>query len=181
MSTTSRKLDDLLPTDLASFSPDAWALELAQKVNRRIQFVSGELVAGVFGARVIILSQDNQGQPVATEYIALQEDLPAVQREHTKTHELAHIALGHKTLVLTSDEIGDVRQKLWEQIKNDPTVCCRAEDPDKKTLSLEQDQEAEDLARLIYKRVFEARQRFQLQKNSSLVDWDIFLRRYGIG
>lgn len=172
----------LLP-DPASFSNELWARYLEQFDGRAILFAGVRLPPAYFGSRVIVTEEtegtDGSVYPAA-EYVLYEERLPPVHQEHIKTHELAHIALGHTTLVVSPEELESLL--LDQQFVNRfPALCCRASGPNRSTESyLVRDDEAERLTRLIYQRVLLARQQQSVRRHSSQHDLDRELRRLGL-
>jgi hypothetical protein len=172
----------LLP-DPDSFSNETWARRLEEFEGRAILFAGIRLPPSYFGGRVIVTEETEGANGTlypAAEYILYEQRLPSVHREHIKTHELAHMALGHSTLVVSPTEL----EKLFteEQIATRfPNLCCRASSPSRSAESyLVRDGEAERLTRLIYQRVLLTRQQQRVRRHSSHQDLDRELRRLGL-
>jgi len=170
----------LLP-DPASFSNETWARRLEEFEGRAIFFVGICLPPSYFGGRVIVAeetaSADGTLYPAA-EYILYERRLPAVHQEHIKTHELAHIALGHPTLVVSPTELESLLQDQ-QLATRFPSLCCRASNRAPESY-LVRDGDAERLTRLIYQRVLLARQQQRVRHHSSHQDLDRELRRLGL-
>ncbi|MBI5029066.1 MAG: hypothetical protein HZB51_00965 [Chloroflexi bacterium] len=159
-------LDRLVPSP-EEFSIEAWARLLEKFEHRSIQFVGVDLPAGYFGA-CIIVEEESVGvsgvlYPI-TEYVVYSNCLPPSHREHVKAHELAHIALGHSTLVLSPTEFVN-----WNPSSEPHSAFCWrascASDPSRK---LQNDQEAELLTRRVFQRVFAWQQKVGFRQRSSL-------------
>lgn len=172
-----------LVPDVEHFSAEAFARRLEKFEGRAIYFVALPLPRGHFGARIIVIGETENHEGViypAGEYVIYADWLPPVHREHVKTHELAHIALGHPTLTLTSDELELVAENP-ERLARLYTICCRALTPDgADETQVLRDQEAEDLTRIIYQRVLDARHRRSLTRYSSQEDYEHAFRRLGL-
>ena len=182
MSDLDLVLRRLLP-DPASFSNELWARHLEQFEGRAILFTGVCLPPAYFGSRVIVTEEtegtDGSVYPAA-EYVLYEQRLPPVHQEHIKTHELAHIALGHTTLTVSPEELETLllNQQMATRF---PTLCCRASSPIHSTEDyLLRDGEAERLTRLIYQRVLLARQQQSVRRHSSHQDLDRELRRLGL-
>jgi len=175
-------LRSLLP-DPEAFSNASWARQLEEFEGRAILFAGIRLPTGYFGARVIIPEETEAADGTlypAAEYILYEERLPPVHQEHIKTHELAHMALGHSTLVASSDELTKILTDQ-ELTRRFPSLCCRASSPSRSPASyLVVDGEAERLTRIIYQRVLLARQQQRVRRHSSHQDLDRELRRLGL-
>ncbi len=166
-----------------SFSNEAWARRLEEFEGRAILFAGIRLPPGYFGARVIVTegteATDGTLYPAA-EYILYEERLPPVHQEHIKTHELAHMALGHPTLVASPEELAQILadQQLATRF---PNLCCRASSPNHSDESyLAVDGAAERLTRIIYQRALLAKQQQRVRRHSSHQDLDRELRRLGL-
>ena len=176
-------LHRLLP-DPVSFSNDLWARHLEQFEGRAILFTGVRLPPGYFGSRIIVAEEtegmDGNVYPAA-EYVLYEQRLPSVHQEHIKTHELAHIALGDTTLVVSPEELEHLLSDQ-QMAARFPTLCCRASGPSRSTEDyLVRDGEAERLTRLIYQRVLLSRQQQSVRRHSSHQDLDRELRRLGLG
>ncbi len=151
------------------FSIDAWARRLEHFEGRAIFFLAFDFPPGFFGARIIVdeptSGPDDVVFPMA-EYIFFADSLSPVHTEHVKAHELAHIALGHPTLVLPAG-VWHEPSILTESVERNAHVCCRAA-IDTQAVALNPDpidQQAEDLTRMVYERVLTYR---RLQSGSAL-------------
>ncbi len=172
----------LLP-DPEGFSNETWARRLEDFEGRAILFVGVSLPPSYFGSRIIVTEEtegaDGRLYPTA-EYVLYEQRLPPVHREHIKTHELAHAALGHPTLVLSGEELEALfaNPRIEERLRS---VCCRASSPGRSPEPyLMRDGEAERLTRIIYQRVLLARQKRRVSRHSSHQDLDRELRRLGL-
>ena len=172
----------LLP-DPDSFSNETWSRRLEKFEGRAIFFAGICLPPSYFGGRVIVTEETEGADGTlypAAEYILYERRLPPVHQEHIKTHELAHTALGHSTLVVSPEEL---EQLLTDQQIATPftRLCCRASGPSQSAESyVIRDGEAERLTRLIYQRVLLARQQQRVRRHSSQQDLDRELRRLGL-
>ena len=167
----------LLPSDLADFGPAQFAARLEQMEGRVIRFAPLAMPPGYFGLRLIVSEEE---QP-AEEYVFYASHLPAAHQEHIKTHELAHVALGHPTLIMTPNEVDEIRQDPVRMTSLLIEISCRANDPHQfDRARLARDQDAERLTRMIYQRRLIARQLKNWCSNSSQADLDGLLRRMGI-
>jgi len=172
----------LLP-DPDSFSNESWARRLEEFEGRAILFVGVSLPPSYFGSRVIV-AEETEGTDgtlyPAAEYILYEQRLPPVHREHIKTHELAHMALGHPTLVVSAEELETLftDQQIAHRF---PILCCRASSPSRFPAAYGvRDGEAERLTRIIYQRVLLARQQQRVSRHSSQQDLDRELQRLGL-
>ncbi len=118
---------------------------------------------------------------LAEAYVCYGTSLPPAHQEHIKTHELAHIALGHPMPVLKPKRLHAIMRDPTKAIGLAQEICCRANDPRRATNEqLMRDQEAERLTRLIYQHMLVDRHKRRLERNSSQDDLDNFLHRLGI-
>ncbi len=172
-----------LVPDAEHFSAPAFARRLEKFDGRAIFFVGLTLPPGYFGARIVVSEETENSEGLiypAAEYVFFSDRLLPAHREHVKIHELAHIALGHPTLVLSATDLDDLAASP-PTLSKFSDLCCRAADPRHfSTLGLARDQEAERLARLIYQRIFLTKQRQGLARHSSQQDLELGLQRLGI-
>ncbi len=167
----------LLPSDLSDFDSTQFAALLERAEGRVIHFIARPLSVGLFGMRIIVQKKNRAPE----EYVFYDSNLPPAHQEHIRTHELAHIALGHPTRVMTPKQMANLLRKTTRAPENLKEISCRADDPHELDAEqLAQDQDAERLTRLIYQRKLLARQRKHWGKNSSQQDLDDFLHRLGI-
>ncbi len=172
-----KTLEFVLP-DLETF--DFSIERLAQRVEeaqaKPIYFMQMDLGRYLFGARVMVAMP---GQVV--EYVICNEKLPAFHRDHVKVHEMAHIMLGHPTLLLHTQELNWLLQNAPEAATLWPEICCRASDPRQFSgARLARDQDAERLTRLLYQRLLLSRQKNRWHRNSSQADLDDLFSRLGV-
>jgi hypothetical protein len=171
-----------LVPDPEHFSTETWVRRLEQFESRVILFVGLRLPPGCFGGCIIVTEESESLDGIrypATEYVVYANDLPAAHREHVLAHELAHITLGHPTVVLSPEQFASWSPHSILSVAT-PHFSCRASDTIHPSARLAMDQEAERLTRLIYQRVLLARQRAGLGRYSSQQDFERGLRRLGI-
>jgi len=181
VSKVERALTRLVPSP-EEFSIETWASLLEKFEERAIQFVGLDLPPGYFGA-CIIVTEASEGvgrvwYPL-TEYIVYSNDLAPIHREHVKAHELAHIALGHPTLILSPEEFVNCSPELIH-CRSLSHLCCRAADPHDQASFVRDDEDAEMLTRLVYQRVLVARQHRGLRQQSSQEEFERGIQRLGI-
>ena len=171
-----------LVPDPEHFSTENWARRLEQFESRSILFVELSLPPGCFGG-CIIVTEETEGlggiRYPTTEYVIYASGLPPAHREHVLAHELAHITLGHPTVVLSPEEFTNWNPRSVFST-NTPYFSCRASDPTNSSPRLVLDQEAERLTRLIFQRVLLVRHAAGLGRYSSQEDFERGLRRLGI-
>ena len=151
-------LESLVPAGEA-FSIANWAKGLESFLYKRIHFVELPLPAGFFGARAVLLPVDGAREKRPVEIVITAAGLLPIMREHVRAHELAHIALGHQTVILSAQQFAELQQDVTA-ICHWPGATCRAVDPERELMPmLELDIMAETLARLAEKRHMELRLR----------------------
>ena len=161
------------------FTLEGWAQQLEQFESRAIRFVEMPLPPGCFGGCIVVIQEaegrDGTRYP-ATEFVIVATGLAPALREHVQAHELAHIALGHPTVVLSQEQFAN--WTLHRAVPADtPYFACRAADPRRATPRLTLDQQAEELTRRIEQRVLLARQGAGLRRYSSQQDLESAWRR----
>lgn len=161
----------------ATMSPDDLARRVEQLHGIAIEFVEMPLPSGYFGACMIVVEEEE----LPTGFVFYAPDLTPTHRAHVKTHEIAHIALQHNTVVATYQDLERIQKDPSVLFKSNMTIACRnttlRKNPTVRDL---QEQEAELLTRIIYEKSFAERQKHHLQRGSSLEDMDGALRRMGI-
>lgn len=159
-------LETLVPFG-SEFSIAKWTQQLEAFLYKRIHFVELPLPAGFFGARAILLPDAGARETRPVEIVITAAGLMPLMREHVQAHELAHITLGHQTVLLTAQQFMALRADvsalcLW------PGATCRAVDPERDAfVHVERDVMAETLARLAEKRWMELQIRNRATGNSS--------------
>ncbi len=167
----------LLPSDLSDFDSTQFAALLERAEGRVIRLIPRQLPAGLFGMRFIV-QQKNQPPE---EYVFYDVNLPPAHQEHIRTHELAHIALGHPTRVMTPKQMAALLRNSARFSENLKEISCRADDPQElDAAQLDRDQDAEKLTRVIYQRRLSARQKKHWSRNSSQDDLDDLFHHLGI-
>lgn len=169
-------LDRLAP-EAADFTPEVFARWIEEFDDCRVHFIPMDLPPGVFGACLVVTGE----QVKWDKYVLYDSKLPATHQAHVKTHELAHLALGHKTVSLSPEQMEAIMLHPELVVDHLSVISCRSSAPS--FLSSERnraEQEAELLTRLIYHQAFAARQKRQLRPISSQADLDEALRRMGI-
>ena len=166
-----------LGEDWTNISPE----ELAQRVEAlhgmQIEFFEMPMPKNYFGACMVVVEEEIS----ATGFVFYAPNLNATLKSHVKTHEVAHLALGHNTVVLSFEELEKIQHHPELLLSSDKTIACRAmtASPNLSRKYL-QEQEAENLTRTIYDKHFAARQRQHLEHASSYDDMDEALHRMGI-
>lgn len=136
------------------YTPEKWAATLERRDYKRFRFLMIPLPPSIFGARLIVFPEHAESDDRPIELIILSHDLTCATLLHTKTHELAHAALGHPTVTLHECELARTLQSngraIWEH------VTCRANSQSEadmlsnaKKKMFRQDVEAERLAQQI--------------------------------
>lgn len=136
------------------YTPEKWAAALERRDYKRFRFLEVPLPSSIFGARLIVLPDRAAYNDSPIELIILSRELTCATLLHTKTHELAHAALGHPTVTLHECELARTLQSngraIWEH------VTCRANSQSEadmlsnaKKKMFRQDVEAERLAQQI--------------------------------
>lgn len=172
-----QKVLELLPADWDSFTPENFARWLEEFDDIEIRFESIPLPMGFFGCSFYIVEEDEKPEGV----VVVDANLSPTHREHVQLHELAHLALGHRTWTGTEEELraslgmpSGLQQMLG-------TFTCRAPVnaiPDAQRQR--EEEEAELLTRLLAQRVFAQRQGKMLQRGSSQAELDEAMQRMGI-
>lgn len=166
-----------LPHDWANITSEEFAAQVETLHGIRIEFVEMPLPRGYFGACMVVV--ESEEMPIGFVFYA--PNLQPAQREHVKTHEVAHLALRHNTVIASYNELERISKNPGLLVKSDITIACRATThPDALNERQRQENEAELLTRLIYERRFKSRQAEHLERASSLADTDEALRRMGI-
>lgn len=159
-------LETLVP-DGQDFSIENWAQRLETFLYKKIKFVDLPLPKGFFGARLVLLPSPDAIDSRPVEIVITSTGLMPLMHDHVRAHELAHIALGHQTLVLTPEQLLDLKGDI-SAVCHCPGATCRAVDPERvSALLLERDIMAETLARLAEQRRIELYARGRAQGVSS--------------
>ncbi|OQY99613.1 MAG: hypothetical protein B6D41_00890 [Chloroflexi bacterium UTCFX4] len=159
-------LETLVPNG-QSFSIENWTQRLESFLFKKIQFVEMPLPKGFFGARIILLPTADAREPRPVEIVITSRGLIPLMQDHVRAHELAHITLGHQTVMLTPQELLDLKGDI-SAIRNCPGATCRAVELERLSESvLERDIMAETLARLAEQRYIEHHVRTRAQGVSS--------------
>lgn len=166
----------MLPTDMADLTPETFASWIEKTHGYEVGFLGVPLPPGLFGCCLIV---DDPGEPPGA-VVVCDSTLTPTHQTHIRFHELAHLALGHRTWVGPTKEL--------ELALVDPTrvaalvgaFSCRASKADLDALRVSEDEEAELLTRLLVERVFAARQKHFLRPGSSRQDLDEALRHMGM-
>lgn len=159
-------LETLVP-DGEGFTIENWARVLESFLHKKIQFVELPLPKGFFGARIILLPTEGAVETRPVEIVITSRGLIPLMQEHVRAHELAHITLGHQTVMLTPQQLLDLKGDI-SAVCQCPGATCRAVEPE--CLSgpvLERDIMAETLARLAEQRYIEHHVRTRAQSVSS--------------
>lgn len=150
------------------YTPEEWAAALERRDYKRFRFLSVPLPSSIFGARLIIFPDSNASIDCPIELIIIARELSALTLLHTKTHELAHAALGHPTVTINQQELAGVLKSNGKEIWEYAT--CRANSQIEenglskaKKKMLKQDVDAERLAQQILGREVRF---FQQRKNA---------------
>ncbi len=147
-------LDTLVP-DGKEFSIHSWTQRLESFLYKKIQFVELPLPAGFFGARAVLIPSSRAHDSRPIEIVITAAGLLPIMAEHVRAHELAHITLGHQTVILTAQQLMDLQGDI-STLCRWPGATCRAVDPERDAVPhLERDVMAETLARLAEKRHME--------------------------
>lgn len=172
-----QKVLELLPAGWDSFTPESFAGWLEEFDDIVIRFESVPLPTGFFGCSFYIVEEDDKPEGV----VVVDAKLSPTHREHVQLHELAHLALRHRTWSGTE---ADLRATLgspagWTQLLD--TFTCRAPvNVIADSQRQQEEEEAELLTRLIAQRVFAQRQGKMLQRGSSQAELDEAMQRMGI-
>ena len=159
-------LETLVP-DGQDFSIENWAQRLESFLYKKIKFVDLPLPKGFFGARLVLLPAPDALDSRPVEIVITSTGLMPLMHDHVRAHELAHITLGHQTLVLTPEQLLDLKGDI-SAVCHCPGATCRAVDPERvSALLLERDIMAETLARLSEQRRIELYARGRAQGVSS--------------
>lgn len=168
-------LETLVP-DGQDFSIETWARRLESFLYKKIQFVDLPLPKGFFGARIVLLPSRGASEPRPVEIVITSTGLMPLMHDHVRAHELAHIALGHQTVVLTPQQLLDLKGDI-SAVCHCPGATCRAVDPERLSAPvLERDIMAETLARLAEQRRIELYARGRAQGISSDVATDRLIK-----
>lgn len=168
-------LETLVPP-ADEFSIANWVQRLESFLYKKILLTELPLPAGFFGARAILLPNRGAREQRPIEIVITAAGLMPIMREHVLAHELAHITLGHQTVLLTPQQFMDLRADI-SALCRCPGATCRAVDPERETQpQLERDVVAETLARLAEKRHMELQIRNRAQGNSSDAAMDRFIK-----
>lgn len=144
-------LETLVP-DARDFSIENWAQRLESFLFKKIQFIDLPLPKGFFGARLVLLPAQGALESRPVEIVITSTGLMPIMVEHVRAHELAHIALGHQTIMLTPEQLLDLKGDI-SGVCRSPGATCRAVDPERLSVPvLERDIMAETLARLAEQR-----------------------------
>lgn len=166
-----------LGDDWQNISPEEFATRVEQLHGIQIEFVEMPLPTGYFGACMVVVEEAEV--PIAFVFYA--PNMPAAQQAHVKTHEVAHIALRHNTIVATIDQLEQIQREPSLLFNSQWAIACRATTPRRNQSQREaEEEEAELLTRLVYEKHFAARQKEHLKHGSSQADADEALRRMGI-
>lgn len=107
------------------YTPEKWATALEQRDYKRFVFLCIPLPPSIFGARLISFPDSNASDDRPIDLIIVSRDLGSMTALHTKTHELAHAALGHPTVILNEFDIAHLSQsdspETWERVLSQPT------------------------------------------------------------
>lgn len=159
-------LDTLVPEG-HTFSIETWTRRLESFLYKKIHFIELPLPAGFFGARAVLLPNSHAHDSRPIEIVITAAGLLPIMAEHVRAHELAHITLGHQTVILTPQQLMDLQGDV-STICRWPGATCRAVDPVRDALPhLERDVMAETLARLAEKRHMELQIRGRAEGISS--------------
>ncbi|MDL1894642.1 hypothetical protein FBQ82_00065 [Anaerolineae bacterium CFX7] len=159
-------LETLVP-DGQNFSIENWARRLESFLFKKIQFVEMPLPKGFFGARIILLPTADAAETRPVEIVITARGLIPLMQDHVRAHELAHITLGHQTVMLTPQQLLDLKGDI-SAICNCPGATCRAVEPERLSECVqERDIMAETMARLAEQRHIEHHVRTRAQSVSS--------------
>ena len=159
-------LDTLVPEG-QTFSIATWTQRLESFLYIKIPFFALPLPAGFFGARAVLLPNSRVQNSRPIEIVITAAGLLPIMAEHVRAHELAHITLGHQTVILTSQQFIDLQGDI-STICQCPGATCRAVDPARDALPhVQRDVMAETLARLAEKRHMELQIRGRAEGISS--------------
>ncbi len=166
-------LDTLVP-DGKEFSIPSWTQRLESFLYKKIHFVEFPLPAGFFGARAVLIPSPRAQDSRPIEIVITAAGLLPIMAEHVRAHELAHITLGHQTVILTPKQLMDLQGDI-SRLCRWPGATCRAVDPERDAVPhLERDVMAETLARLAEKRHME----LQIRGRASGISSDAAIDRF---
>lgn len=168
-------LDTLVPSG-AEFSIARWTERLEAFLCKKIYFLELPLPAGYFGARVSALPARGARQSRPIEVVVTAAGLVPIMREHVTAHELAHITLGHRTVILTARQLLDLRADISTLCWHSGATCRVADPAREQEPQFKRDMMAETLARLAEKRHMEVRLRSQAAGFSSDAAMDRLIR-----
>lgn len=172
-----QKVLELLPADWDSFTPESFASWLEEFDHIDIRFESMPLPTGFFGCSFYIVQNDEKPEGI----VAVDANLSPTHREHVQLHELAHLALGHRTWSGTEAELVAALGNPTGLKQLLDTFTCRAPvNAIADSQRQREEGEAELLTRLIAQRVFAQRQGKMLQRGSSQAELDEAMQRMGI-
>lgn len=142
-----------LKYDFANFTLDGFFAGVGQVTQREIISIPWQMPATLFGAWI------SDGER-PREYIFYRSTVPEIHQIHIQLHELSHFLLGHSTLIVTQKMIAEiVAGTVTLSLEDLPNL------RSPKTANLET--EAEVLANLIQKQVFQYASLSQLTSNLS--------------
>lgn len=169
-------LNTLAVPACGQYTPEKWAAALERRDHKRFRFLRIALPRSIFGARLIVCPEPQTSNPCPIELIILSRELADMTLLHTKTHELAHAALGHPTVTLHERDVPQVLQSTGKNFLE--YLTCRATPhsdeeclSNPKTKMVRQDLEAERLAQQILGREVRF---FQRRKRTRLFDEESF-------
>ena len=168
---------NLLPDDWQSFTPARFAAWVEEFDSIRVQFETLPLPSGFFGCSFFIVEPDEIPEGI----IVVAQDLTPPHRAHVQLHELAHLALGHRTWSGTEAEL----MAEWsnpagmQRLLNRFTCRAPVHSIEEERRRIEE-QEAELLTRLIAQRVFHTQQGSMLQRGSSQAELEEAMQQMGI-
>jgi len=172
-----QKVLELLPADWDSFTPESFAGWLEEFDDIVIRFESVPLPTGFFGCSFYIVEENGKPEGV----VVVDANLSPTHREHVQWHELAHLALGHRTWTGTEVELVAALGNPASLNQTLNTFTCRAPVSALADSQRQQEEEeAELLTRLIAQRVFAQRQGKMLQRGNSQAELDEAMQRMGI-
>jgi len=172
-----QKVLELLPADWDSFTPESFASWLEEFDHIDIRFESMPLPTGFFGCSFYIVQNDEKPEGI----VVVDANLSPTHREHVQLHELAHLALGHRTWSGTEAELVAALGNPTGLKQLLDTFTCRAPvNAIADSQRQREEGEAELLTRLIAQRVFAQRQGKMLQRGSSQAELDEAMQRMGI-
>jgi hypothetical protein len=153
--------------DFQDFSIDHFITHVSETKKREIISVPWKMPPTLFGAWM------SDGEE-PKEYIFYRDNVPLIHQVHIQLHELSHFLLGHPTLQINRNKIGDV---LTGKTSFPFAELPRLRSSDKSELELQ----AETLAALIQKQVIRHSNLEQLTSNlSSETKLANFLKTMGL-